>query len=251
MDTSTHTQHTALITGGTGGLGTAFARALADEGHTVLVTHLPQENPQAWLERQAADGYQFKAYPVDVSDYDSTQALAKAIISDGYTVDILVNNAGITRDASFKKMTKQAWDEVVHVNLDGMFNMSKPFIDGMLAKNWGRIVNIASISGIRGNFGQANYAATKAGITGFTKTLALEFARKGITVNSISPGFVKTEMTAAIPQEVMNNVILPQIPVGRLGNPEELAALLAFICSEKAGFLTGANINMNGGQFML
>jgi acetoacetyl-CoA reductase len=121
----------------------------------------------------------------------------------------------------------------------------------MLAKNWGRIVNIASISGIRGNFGQANYAATKAGITGFTKTLALEFARKGITVNSISPGFVKTEMTAAIPQDVMNNVILPQIPVGRLGNPEELAALLAFICSEKAGFLTGANINMNGGQFML
>ncbi len=243
--------HVALITGGTGGLGTAFARALHDEGHTVLVTHIPQEDPSQWLAKQAQDGYHFKAYPVDVSDYESTQALAAAIATDGYTVDILINNAGITRDATFKKMTKAAWDEVIGVNLDSMFNVTKPFIEGMNNKGWGRIVNIASVSGIRGNFGQANYAATKAGITGFTKTLALEFARKGITVNSVSPGFMKTEMALAIPQDIIENVILPQIPVGRMGEPEELAALIAFICSEKAGFLTGANINMNGGQFML
>lgn len=245
------TQHTALISGGTGGLGTAFARALHDEGHQVLVTHLPQENPTQWLSKQTADGYSFQAYPVDVSQYKSTQALAKTIQADGYTVDILINNAGITRDASFKKMSKEAWDDVMSVNLDSMFNMTKPFIDGMITQGWGRIVNIASVSGIRGNFGQANYAATKAGITGFTKTLALEFARKGITVNSVSPGFMRTEMALAIPEDVMNNVILPQIPVGRMGEPEELAALIAFICSEKAGFLTGANINMNGGQYML
>lgn len=245
------TQHTALISGGTGGLGTAFARALHDEGHHVLVTHLPQENPTQWLRKQMADGYSFQAYPVDVSQYESTQALAQAIQADGYTVDILINNAGITRDASFKKMSKVAWDEVMNVNLDSMFNMTKPFIDGMLAQRWGRIVNIASLSGIRGNFGQANYAAAKAGITGFTKTLALEFARQGITVNSVSPGFMRTEMALAIPDDIINNVILPQIPVGRMGEPEELAALIAFICSEKAGFLTGANINMNGGQYML
>lgn len=243
--------HTALITGGTGGLGTAFARALHDEGHVVLVTHIPSEDPSEWLATQQKEGYVFKAYPVDVSDYDSTQTLAATLSKEGHHVDILVNNAGITRDASFKKMTKEAWDEVVGVNLDSMFNMTKPFIDAMAAKGWGRIVNIASISGIRGNFGQANYAATKAGITGFTKTLALEYARKGITVNSISPGFIRTSMTAAIPKDVMENVLLPQIPVGRMGEPEELAALVAFICSEKAGFLTGANINMNGGQYML
>ncbi|ETD72700.1 acetoacetyl-CoA reductase [Pelistega indica] len=245
------TTHTALITGGTGGLGTAFARALHDSGYTVLVTHLPQENPQAWLAQQAAEGYTFKAYPVDVSDFDSAQALAQTVQADGYVVDVLVNNAGITRDASFKKMTKQAWDEVMGVNLDSMFNMTKAFIEGMLAKKWGRIINIASISGIAGNFGQANYASTKAGITGFTKTLALEFASKGITVNSISPGFFRTNMTAAIPADVMNNVLLPKIPVGRLGEPEELAGLVAFMASEKAGFLTGANVNMNGGQYML
>lgn len=245
------TTHTALITGGTGGLGTAFAQALHDAGNVVLVTHLPSENPTEWLATQKVAGYTFKAYPVDVSDYESTQALAAQIKADGYHVDILINNAGITRDASFKKMSKEAWDAVIGVNLDSMFNMTKPFIDAMAAQNWGRIVNIASISGIRGNFGQANYAATKAGITGFTKTLALEYARKGVTVNSVSPGFIRTAMTAAIPKEVMENVLLPQIPVGRLGEPEELAALIAFICSEKAGFLTGANINMNGGQYML
>lgn len=242
---------TALITGGTGGLGTAFARALHDEGHIVLVTHLASEDPQQWLASQAADGYTFKAYSVDVSNYSSTQALAEQLHKDGYSIDILVNAAGITRDASFKKMTKEAWDEVMHVNLDSMFNMTKPFIDDMASRGWGRVVNIASISGIRGNFGQANYAATKAGITGFTKTLALEYARKGVTVNAVSPGFMRTSMTAAIPKDVMENILLPQIPVGRMGEPEELAALVAFICGEKAGFLTGTNINMNGGQYML
>lgn len=244
-------KHVALITGGTGGLGTAFARALHDDGMTVLVTRMPNEDASAWLSKQEAAGYtEFKVYPVDVSDFDSCNALAEAIKAEGYTVDVLINNAGITADASFRKMSKEAWDSVIAVDMDSLYNMTKPFIEAMLAQNWGRIVNISSVNGSKGAFGQANYSAAKSGVYGFTKALALEFARKGVTVNAVSPGYVNTEMVAAVPEDVMKSAVLPQIPMGRLGEPEELAALISFLCSEKAAFMTGSNVAMNGGQHM-
>ena len=243
-------KRTALVTGGTGGLGTAIARALHDAGHTVLVTMRPGKDHSDWLKKQSNEGYDFKAYTVDVADYDSCIAGAKQMHDDGYHIDILINNAGITRDASFRKMDKEKWDLVMKTNLDSMFNMTKPLCEDMLAAGWGRIVNIFSVNGSKGSFGQANYSSAKSGIYGFTKTLALEFARKGVTVNAVSPGYLNTEMVAAVPKEVMDNQILPQIPLGRLGEPAELAALIVFICSDLGGFMTGANIAMNGGQHM-
>ena len=165
-------------------------------------------------------------------------------------VDILVNNAGITRDASFKKLDKINWDAVLRTNLDSLFNMTKPLCDGMVERGWGRIVNIASIIGSKGGFGQTNYAAAKAGMHGFTKSLALEVAKKGVTVNTVSPGFIATKMVMAVPQEVLDTKIIPQIPMGRLGKPEEVAGLVAYLASEEAAFVTGANIAINGGQHM-
>ncbi|NLY63968.1 MAG: acetoacetyl-CoA reductase [Alcaligenaceae bacterium] len=243
-------KRTALVTGGTGGLGSAIARALHDAGHTILVTMRPGKDYSDWLNKQREEGYDYKAYVVDVGDYDSCVAAAAQMKADGHHIDILINNAGITRDASFRKMDKEKWDQVLSTNLDSMFNMTKPLIEDMLATGWGRIVNISSVNGSKGAFGQANYSSAKSGIYGFTKSLALEFARKGITVNAVSPGYLNTEMVAAVPKEVMDAQILPQIPVGRLGEPSELAALIAFMCSEQAGFMTGANIAMNGGQHM-
>ena len=247
--TAQATGRTALVTGGMGGLGEAIARALHDAGHTVLVTRLQSEDPGAWLDRQAADGYSFKAYAVDVADYDACERMAAAIAADGHAVDILVNNAGITRDATFRKLSKDNWDAVLRVNLDSMFNVTKPFIDGMLERGWGRIVNISSINGDKGQFGQTNYSAAKAGIHGFTKALAQEVARKGVTVNTVSPGYLATQLVTGMPAEIVERIVA-EIPVGRLGRPEELAALVAFVASELAGYLTGSNLSMNGGQHM-
>ncbi len=245
------TPHTALVTGGTGGLGQAIARALYDDGHTVLVTHSPNnDHVQAWLDEQAAQGYHFKAYATDVADEAACLAMAEGIRADGHLVDILVNNAGITRDTTFRKMTRPAWDSVLRTNLDSMFNVTHPLIDGMIEAGWGRIVNVSSINGSKGQFGQTNYAAAKAGIHGFTKSLALELARKGITVNTVSPGYMDTPMVAAVPRDVLENQIISQIPVGRLGRPEEIGALVAFICSDLAAYMTGSNVAMNGGQHM-
>jgi acetoacetyl-CoA reductase len=165
-------------------------------------------------------------------------------------VDVLVNNAGITRDMTFKKMDKVNWDAVMHANLDSCFNMTKQVCDGMVERGWGRVINISSVNGQKGAFGQCNYAAAKAGMHGFTKALALEVARKGVTVNTISPGYIGTQMVTAIPKEVLETKIIPQIPVGRLGRPEEVAGLVAYLASEEAAFLTGANIAINGGQHM-
>jgi acetoacetyl-CoA reductase len=165
-------------------------------------------------------------------------------------VDILINNAGITRDMTFKKMTKADWDMVLHTNLDSAFNMAKQVCDGMVERGWGRIVNVSSVNGSKGAFGQANYAAAKAGMHGFTKSLALEVAKKGVTVNTISPGYIGTKMVMAIPKEVLDSKILPQIPVARLGKPEEIAGLIIYLCSDEAAFVTGANIAINGGQHM-
>jgi acetoacetyl-CoA reductase len=165
-------------------------------------------------------------------------------------VDILVNNAGITRDTTFKKMTKSDWDIVIRTNLDSVFNMTKHVLDGMVDRGWGRIINVSSVNGSKGAFGQTNYSAAKAGMHGFTKALALEVARKGVTVNTISPGYIGTKMVIAIPKDVLDSKILPQIPLNRLGKPEEIAGLIIYLCSDEAAFVTGANIAINGGQHM-
>ena len=165
-------------------------------------------------------------------------------------IDVLVNNAGITRDMTFKKMDKPNWDAVMRTNLDSVFNMTKPVCDGMVERGWGRIINISSVNGQKGAFGQTNYSAAKAGMHGFTKALALEVARKGVTVNTISPGYIGTKMVMAIPQEVLDSKIIPQIPMARLGKPEEVAGLVAYLSSDEAAFVTGANIAINGGQHM-
>ncbi|NDU93129.1 MAG: SDR family oxidoreductase, partial [Ferrovum sp.] len=175
---------------------------------------------------------------------------ATKIVAEVGQVDVLVNNAGITRDMTFKKMTRIDWDAVINTNLNSVFNMTKPFMDGMVDRGWGRVINVSSVNGQKGAFGQTNYAAAKAGMHGFTKSLALEVARKGVTVNTISPGYIGTKMVTAIPQEILEAKILPQIPVGRLGKPEEVAGLIVYLASEEAAFITGANISINGGQHM-
>ncbi|MCL5424405.1 MAG: acetoacetyl-CoA reductase [Gammaproteobacteria bacterium] len=244
-------QHTALVTGGMGGLGEAIARTLHDAGHHVLVTHSPNnDHVQTWLQQQASKGYHFSAYAVDVANFDDCQRLASNIEAEGTVVDILINNAGITRDATFRKLTKVDWDAVMRTNLDSMFHMTQPFCDAMVERGWGRIVNISSINGSKGQFGQTNYAAAKAGIHGFTKSLAMEVAKRGVTVNTVSPGYLETSMVMAVPKEVLESKVISQIPVGRLGKPDDIATLIAFICSEQAGFMTGSNVAMNGGQHM-
>lgn len=241
----------AVVTGGMGGIGEAISTRLAQAGCRVVVTHSPgNRNVAAWLAAMKERGLDFHACEVDVADFESCQKAAARIAADVGPVDILVNNAGITKDASFRKMDKSAWDAVLRTNLDSVYNMTKPFIDGMAERGWGRVVNISSVNGQKGAFGQANYSAAKAGMHGFTKALALEYARKGVTVNTVSPGYIATKMVMAVPKDVLDSKVIPQIPVGRLGRPEEIASLVAYICSEDAGFMTGADVSMNGGQHM-
>jgi acetoacetyl-CoA reductase len=244
-------QRVALVTGGMGGLGEAICVKLAALGDRVVTTYSPNNNKaQEWLRKMNDMGYGFKAYPCDVTDFDSSKACVAAITQDLGPVDVLVNNAGITRDMTFKKMTKADWDAVMHTNLDSVFNMTKQVMDGMVERGWGRVINISSVNGQKGAFGQTNYSAAKAGMHGFTKALALEVAKKGVTVNTISPGYIGTRMVMAIPQDVLDSKILPLIPMSRLGKPEEVAGLVAYIASEEAAFVTGANISINGGQHM-
>jgi acetoacetyl-CoA reductase len=241
----------ALVTGGMGGLGEAICIKMAALGYQVVTTHSPGNTKAGeWLGSMEQQGYNFRAYPCDVADYDSAQACIAQIVKDLGPVDVLVNNAGITRDMTFKKMDKTNWDAVIKTNLDSVFNMTKPVCDGMTDRGWGRIINISSVNGQKGAFGQTNYSAAKAGMHGFTKALALEVARKGVTVNTISPGYIGTKMVMAIPKEVLDSKIIPQIPMGRLGKPEEVAGLVAYLASDEAAFLTGANIAINGGQHM-
>jgi acetoacetyl-CoA reductase len=197
-----------------------------------------------------SQGRTFLSYPVDVANYDSCQHFAARIRFDVGPVEILVNNAGITEDMTLRKMDKENWDAVIRTNLDSVFNMTKPLCEEMSARGWGRIVNISSVNGSKGSIGQTNYAAAKAGMHGFTKSLALEVARKGVTVNTVSPGYLATKMVTAIPQAILETKILPHIPMGRLGKPEEVAALVLYLCSDDAGFVTGANLAINGGQHM-
>ena len=241
----------ALVTGGMGGLGEAICIKMHALGYDVVTTYSPSNTKaEAWLAQMKEQGYNFRAYPCDVSDYESAQACVATITKDMGPVDVLVNNAGITRDMTFKKMDKVNWDAVMRTNLDSVFNMTKPVADGMVERGWGRIINISSVNGQKGAFGQTNYSAAKAGVHGFTKALALEVARKGVTVNTISPGYIGTKMVTDIPSEVLETKILPQIPMGRLGKPEEVAGLVAYLSSDEAAFVTGANIAINGGQHM-
>jgi len=245
------TARVALVTGGMGGLGEAICIKLAALGYKVVTTYSPGNTKATeWLSEMKRGGYAFSAYPCDVTDWDSCVKCVSTVSREVGPVDVLVNNAGITRDMTFKKMDKAAWDAVMKTNLDSVFNMTKQVYDSMLDRSWGRIINISSVNGQKGAFGQTNYSAAKAGMHGFTKALALEVAKKGITVNTISPGYIGTKMVTAIPQEVLDSKIIPQIPMSRLGKPEEVAGLVAYLSSEEAAFVTGANISINGGQHM-
>ena len=244
-------QRVALVTGGMGGLGEAICMKLAALGNTVVTTYSPSNTKSAeWLEQMKLQGYDFRAYPCDVTSFDSCTACVQKVAGNLGPVDVLVNNACITRDMTFKRMDKANWDAVIETNLDSCFNMTKQVYDGMVERGWGRIINISSVNGQKGAFGQTNYSAAKAGMHGFTKALALEVARKGVTVNTISPGYIGTKMVMAIPKDVLDTKIIPQIPMGRLGKPEEVAGLVAYLASDEAAFLTGANIAINGGQHM-
>ncbi len=244
-------QRIAVVTGGMGGLGESISTKMADAGYKVVVTYSPSNTKwKGWIDEMKGRGYAFGAYPVDVASYDDAAAKVAQLQKEFGAVDILVNNAGITRDMTFKKMTKADWDAVMHTNLDSCFNMTKQVMDGMVERAWGRVINVSSVNGQKGAFGQTNYSAAKAGIHGFSKALALEVAKKGVTINTISPGYIGTKMVTAIPKEILDSKILPQIPIGRLGKPDEVAGLIIYLCSEEAAFVTGANISINGGQHM-
>src|SRR5688572_15433593 len=244
-------ERVAVVTGGMGGLGEAICVKLSGMGYKVTATYSPgNKKSEQWIGEMKKQGHDFSAVGVDVADYESCQKAVGKITAEIGPVDVLVNNAGITRDMTFRKMDKSAWDAVTKTNLDSVFNMTKHVIDGMGERGWGRVINVSSVNGQKGAFGQTNYSAAKAGIHGFTKALALEVARKGVTVNTISPGYIGTKMVTAIPKDILDSKILPQIPIGRLGKPDEVAGLIIYLCSEEAAFVTGANISINGGQHM-
>lgn len=236
----------AVVTGGTRGIGAAISIALKDAGHNVVANFAGNaEAAKAFTDQTGIATVKW-----DVGDYDAcAHGLKQAEEILGGGIDIVVNNAGITRDGMFHKMTPEAWNEVIRVDLSSLFNMSRPVIDGMRERGWGRIVNISSINGQKGQMGQVNYSAAKAGVIGFTKALAQETARKGITVNCVAPGYIDTDMVAAVPQNVLDQIIAG-IPVNRLGKADEIGKAVAFLCSEDAGFITGATLSANGGQYM-
>ncbi|QNN66272.1 acetoacetyl-CoA reductase [Sphingomonas rhizophila] len=235
----------AIVTGGTRGIGEAISMALRDEGMTVAANYAGNdERAREFTERTG-----IKAYKWDVSDYDACQQGVKQIEAELGPVDVLVNNAGITRDTTMKRMDHQKWQEVIDTNLGGCFNMAKAVFEGMQSRGYGRIVNIGSINGQAGQYGQVNYAAAKSGIHGFTKALAQEGARNGVTVNAIAPGYIDTDMVAAVPEEVLGKIIA-KIPVNRLGKASEIARGVTFLVGEEAGFVTGSTLSINGGQHM-
>ncbi|MGD9591379.1 MAG: acetoacetyl-CoA reductase [Candidatus Berkiella sp.] len=242
----------ALVTGGTGGIGTYICRHLHDNQVQVIAGYShggDATHAKKWQEEQAKNNYEFEIIYGDVSNFESCGGMIEEAQSKVGPIDILVNNAGITRDATFKKMEVAQWDQVIRINLDSIFNVTRHVINGMLERNFGRIINISSINGQKGQFGQCNYSAAKAGMHGFTKALAQEVANKGVTVNTISPGYVATEMVKKVAPQVLEKIIA-QIPVGRLAEPAEIARVVAFLASDDSGFITGANFAINGGQYM-
>jgi len=236
----------AFITGVTGGLGSSIAKKMLQSGIKVFgsTTDLKRtQESRRILENQGAT-----VVELDITEFGSCKEAISKVISLSGKIDILVNNAGITSDSTFSKMERDQWEKVLNVNLHGTFNITHAVLPAMLKNQWGRIINISSVNGAKGQFGQTNYSASKSGLYGFTKSLAFELARKGITVNSVSPGYLKTEMVAQIPSKIIDQII-STIPVGRLGEPDEIAELVAFICSEKSGFITGSDFAINGGQY--
>ena len=242
------TKKLAYVTGGMGGIGTAICRKFHDMGYTVVAGCGPTRDFDKWLAEQKAEGYNFHASVGNVADWESTRLAFEKVKADLGNPDILVNNAGITRDGVFRKMSLDDWRAVIDTNLNSLFNVTKQVIDGMMEKGWGRIVNISSVNGEKGQFGQTNYSAAKAGMHGFSMALALEVASKGVTVNTVSPGYIATDMVMAVPEKVRESIIA-QIPAGRLGEPEEIARCVAFLASDDAGFINGSTISANGAQF--
>ena len=243
------TSRVALVTGGTGGIGSAICQRLADQGHRVATNYRDEAKALAWREKMLARGCDVAIFPGDVSDPDTAEQMVHAVEAALGPVEILVNNAGITRDTTFHRMRADQWHDVINTNLNSVFNVTRPVIEGMRRRGWGRVIQISSINGLKGQYGQANYAAAKAGMHGFTISLAQENAKFGITVNTVSPGYVGTDMVMAVPEEVREKIVA-QIPVGRLGKPEEIAHAVAFLTGEEAAWITGANLSINGGHYM-
>jgi acetoacetyl-CoA reductase len=243
------TSRVALVTGGTGGIGTAIVKRLARAGHRVATNYRNEEKAKAWQAELKADGVDCLIVAGDVADFASSKEMVKEIEAKLGGVDILINNAGITRDTTFHRMSETQWSDVIDTNLTGCFNVTRQVIDGMRARMWGRIVQISSINGQKGQYGQANYAASKAGMHGFTISLAQENAKFGITCNTVSPGYVGTDMVMAVPEEVRAKIVA-QIPTGRLGSPDEIAYAVGFFTEEMAAWITGANLSINGGHYM-
>jgi acetoacetyl-CoA reductase len=244
---STAKKRVVLVTGATGGLGTAMCKKLYDDGYHVVANYRNEEKALHWQKKLHDEGYDIRVFYADVADYDSCGAMVEKITGEMGHVDVLVNNAGITKDGAFRKMSPENWRAVMSTNLDSVFNCTRHVINPMIDNGFGRVINISSVNGQRGQFGQANYSAAKAGMHGFTKTLAMEVANKGVTVNTISPGYIGTDMVMAVKEEIRNQIIA-QIPLGRLGGTEEVAYLVSFLASEHANFITGANMSINGGQ---
>jgi acetoacetyl-CoA reductase len=245
------TSRLALVTGGTGGIGTEVCRRLAAAGHCVITTHLARETELAeeWRRDRAAEGLEVALAECDVASFDACAAMARRLRADHGAVEILVNCAGITRDKTLARMEPAQWHAVLDTNLNGVFNVTRQLIDDMVERRFGRIVSISSVNGQKGQFGQVNYSAAKAALFGFTRALAREVAAAGITVNTVSPGYVNTSMVGAIPQEI-RDAIVAKIPVGRLADPREIASAVEFLVSEESAYITGANLPVNGGLFM-
>ena len=242
-------QKVAYVTGGMGGIGTAICQRLSKEGFKVIAGCGPTRDHAKWLAEQAAMGYTFYASAGNVGDWNSTvDAFTKAKAEHG-SIDVLINNAGITRDRMFVKMTREDWDAVIETNLNSMFNVTKQVVGDLVEKGWGRIINISSVNGVKGQAGQTNYSAAKAGMHGFSMALAQEMATKGVTVNTVSPGYIGTDMVKAIRQEVLDKIIAT-VPVKRLGEPSEIASIIAWLASDEGGYATGAEFSVNGGLHM-
>jgi acetoacetyl-CoA reductase len=245
------TKRIALVTGGTGGIGTAICRELAKAGYSVVANFYPPEQQQAeaWLAEQQADYPQIHIAAADVTDFDSCAEMVKSIESELGPIDVLVNCAGITRDKTLKRMTPEQWHAVIDTNLSSAFNVTQQVLIGMTERGYGRIINVSSVNGQKGQFGQANYSAAKAGLHGFTMAVAQETAAKGVTVNTVSPGYIETAMTSAMPEQVLD-AIISAVPMGRMGKPQEIAMTVAWLADERNAYITGANIPVNGGMFM-
>ncbi|TDP87973.1 3-oxoacyl-[acyl-carrier-protein] reductase [Aquabacterium commune] len=242
-------QKVAYVTGGMGGIGTAICQRLHKDGFKVIAGCGPSRDHAKWLDEQKALGYTFYASVGNVSDWDSTVEAFKRTKAEHGPVDVLVNNAGITKDGMFRKMSKSDWDSVIDTNLNSLFNVTKQVIDDMVDRGWGRIVNISSVNGEKGQFGQTNYSAAKAGMHGFTMALAQEVANKGVTVNTVSPGYIGTDMVRSIRPDVLDKIVAT-IPVKRLGTPEDIASMVSWVSSDESGFATGADFSVNGGLHM-